>query len=107
MTLSITIISFLVGAVLAQQFKVRVLLPAFAVVMVLAIGGRNNQRSNGLVYCPFDGRNKPADRVFFWDLRSSFLGGCLVQKVGSTAFHHNFGTARIALALLPRTTGGR
>jgi hypothetical protein len=38
MTLSITIISFLVGAVLAQQFKVRVLLPAFAVVMVLAMG---------------------------------------------------------------------
>jgi uncharacterized membrane protein len=33
MTLSITIFSFLVGAVLAQQFKVRVLLPAFALVM--------------------------------------------------------------------------
>jgi hypothetical protein len=38
MTLSITIFSFLVGAVLAQQFKVRVLLPAFALVMVLAMG---------------------------------------------------------------------
>ena len=38
MTLSIIIISFLAGAVLAQQFKVRVLLPAFAVVMVLAMG---------------------------------------------------------------------
>lgn len=38
MTLSITIISFLIGAVLAQHFKVRVLIPAFTIVMVLAVG---------------------------------------------------------------------
>jgi hypothetical protein len=38
MTLSMTIINFLVGAVLAQQFKVRVLLPTFAVITILEVG---------------------------------------------------------------------
>ncbi len=36
--MTLSIISFLVGAGLGQRFKVMVLLPAFAVVLVLAVG---------------------------------------------------------------------
>jgi hypothetical protein len=100
--MSLSIISFLVGAVLAQQFKVRVLIPAFTFVMVLGVGiGITSVKTGWLIVLLAVATATCLQIGYFLGIGVRHFLGAIVKKARQQCLPHN-GTARIASAVLPK-----
>ena len=93
--ITFSLISLFVGAALGQRFKIRVLIPALAILVIVAAGAGYMHARSGwyVVLIVAINRYMSANRLFFWNwCSSSPSGDRLVQEVGAPNLLPHAGT---------------